>query len=206
MVKSRVPVCLLAAGLGAGIYLTFSLLAYHRYPLAFSPGQNWLSDLGNQIENPFGAAFYNVGVILTALAQGVWFAGLSQWKLNRNTVQRRLLAISQLAGFLCSAALIMSALNPINLLARHSFWSQFHWMLSGIAFGFSVAALRYHPRATTGILGLGALASVSPMLFWLFGGASWCWMEWATVTLFILYLLAVGQGSRTMSRPASAAI
>src|SRR5512143_4301395 len=91
MVKSRVPVCMFAAALGAGIYLTVTLLAYNRYPLAFSPMQNWLSDLGNQIENPIGAAFYNVGVILTALAQGVWFAGLSQWKSNHNKVQGRLL-------------------------------------------------------------------------------------------------------------------
>ena len=198
--RSRYPVCLMAALVATGTYLTFTFLAYDRYPLRFTPGQNWLSDLGNAIDNPGGAAFYNVGVIITALLQAAWFAGLVQWVLERNMVQKRLLAISLASGLLCSVALVMSAVYPIHLAAVHSFWSKLHFSLSGIAFGFSAAALRYHPAVTRRVLFLGVLASLTPFLMFTLGQGKVYWMEWAAVGAFILYILAVGRQSQKLNQ------
>lgn len=200
MIKSRVPVCMLAAAIGAGTYLAFTLIAYSRYPLPFSPGENWLSDLGNLIDNPLGAAFYNVGVVLTAVFVAVWFAGLSQWRLEYNTAHQRLLAVAQTAGILSSVALILSALNPINMLAIHSLFSQLHFILSGIAFGFSAAALRYHPCVTAKILYLGVLAAVLPSVMFVIGKGKAYWMEWLTIGAFMLYILTVGRQSQALKQ------
>ena len=194
--KSRIPICYFAAILSAILYIACGIAAYLQYPKPFSLRQNWLSDLGNQIVNPRGAAFYNVGVILTSLLLAVWFAGLSQWRLKQNTANQRLLAISQITGIVASFALIMSALNPINKLAVHALWSQIHFILSGIGFGFSVTALRYHRNFSNQILYLGICASLLPFLMYTLGKGQTYWMEWVAVGFFILYIFAVGTTTR----------
>ena len=200
--KPRFSICFYSGFPAAVIYITSTILAYTRYPLPFTPPRNWLSDLGNQIDNPEGAAFYNAGVILAALLQAIWFAGLSQWRLEHAPAHQRLLIVAQFSGLLASFALIMSALNPINMPEIHSFWSQIHFMISGIAFGFSVAALRYHPRFSNGILYFGMGAGLLPFLMFIFNKGQIYWLEWIAVGFFLLYILIVGNTSRTISRHA----
>lgn len=198
--KSRFPICFYSGLPAAVIYVVFTVLAYVQYPLSFSPLRNWLSDLGNQIENPQGAAFYQAGVILAALFQAVWFVGLSQWRLEDAVAHRRLLFVAQFSGLLASFALIMSALNPINMPEVHSFWSQIHFMLSGIAFGFSVTALRYHQEFSNAILCFGIGAAILPLLMFTVGKGETYWTEWVAVGVFISYILTVGNASRAILR------
>lgn len=198
--KPRFALCFYSGLSAAMIYILFTIFAYSRYPLPFSPMRNWLSDLGNQIDNPQGAAFYNSGVILTALLQTFWFVGLSQWRVERTTAPKRLLLVAQFSGFIASFALIMSAMNPINMSEVHSFWSRIHFMFSGIGFGFSVTALRYHPRFSNEILYFGIGAAVLPFLMFTLGKGKTYWMEWLAVGLFIFYILAVGKPSLLISR------
>lgn len=196
--KLRLPINFSSAILGALTYITFACIAYGQYRLPFSPRRNWLSDLGNQIDNPQGASFYNAGVILTSFFLAIWFlAGLSQWRLKDKVVHKRLLAISKTSGVLATCALTMSALYPINLPQVHSFWSQLHFMMFGIGFGFSVTALRYHPRFSHGLMVLGAGASVLPFLMFVFDKAFW--LEWLAVGLFMAYILTIGIVTLTFS-------
>ncbi len=191
---NRSPINFISAVLCAVTYFSFTVLAYALYPSPFSPARNWLSDLGNQVENPHGAPFYNAGVILTALFLAAWFTvGLSQWRLKGNTTQQILLLISQTAGILAGFGLIMSALYPINFLQVHSFWSKVHFMMFSMSFGFSVAALRYHPYITKENLYLGVCAALLPTLMFIFSNV--CWLEWVAVGLFILYILSIGKSS-----------
>ncbi len=194
--KSRFPICYFSAILSTILYIACVLLAYFQYPEPFSAGQNWLSDLGNQIVNPRGAPFYNVGVVLTSLLLAVWFLGLSQWRLKQNIANQRLFTISQITGIVASFALIMSALNPINKAAVHALWSQIHFILSGIGFAFSVTALRYHRNFSKKILYLGICSSILPVLMYTLGKGQTYWMEWIAVGFFILYILAVGITTR----------
>ncbi len=189
------PICFWFGILSVLTYLTFSILAYLRYPLPFSPANNWLSDLGNQENSPGGACLYNAGVILTALFLSAWFAGLSQWRLPSNIANQRLLVVSQALGILSSTSLILSALNPINMPAVHAFWSQLHYLGTGIAFAFTVTAIRYHVRVPAWLLCLGTAASIWPSLVLLLGRGTTYWMEWVAVALFILYILSVGHTS-----------
>lgn len=197
--KSRFPINFFSAILCSVAYVVLAILAYSQYPRSFSPESNWLSDLGNQIENPMGAVFYNIGVILTAVFLGIWFtAGLSQWRLENNAVHQRLLMISQTAGLLAAFSLIMSALYPINLLQVHSFWSRIHFMMFAMGFGFSVAALRYHPKLSKASLYFGTGAALLPTLMLTFGKAFW--LEWIAVGLFITYVLSVGKASLSITK------
>ncbi len=192
---TRFPLCYWSAILGVLTYAVGCILAYLPYPEPFSPAANWLSDLGNPVENPRGAFFYNAAVVLTAFLVGAWFIGLSQWTLPNSVANQRLLVISQAIGILSCSALVLSALHPINMPTVHAFWSQLHYLGSGIAFAFSVTALRYHPNASIRILCLGVCASSMPFLMFTFGrGITYC-MEWVAVALFIAYILSVGRAS-----------
>jgi hypothetical membrane protein len=49
------------------IYVVFTALAFSKYPDAYSPVKNWLSDLGNPLINQSGALLYNLGCVLTSI-------------------------------------------------------------------------------------------------------------------------------------------
>ena len=197
MMKFRVPISLATAGLGALTYVIFTSVAYVKNPQPISPLSNWLSDLGNQITNPQGAIFYAVGVISCALFLALWFtAGLYQWRLKGHTIQHRLLLIAQVGGALTAFALMMSAFFPINHLKEHAFWSRINFMLFGISFGFSVAALRYHPRMPRIVLFIGGLAAILPMLLYITDAYV---LEWVAVGSFIIYILSVGIAEYTFA-------
>ncbi len=191
--RRRFPFNFSSAILAALAYCTFTMMAFTRYPLRFSPITNWLSDLGNPIANPQGAIFYKIGVILAASLLAIWFVGLFQWRLTGNTTHKRFLLISQIAGILAAFALLMSAIYPIHLFEAHSFWSRTFFMLSAIGFGFSVASLRYHPKFTKEILVWGTCTAVMPTLMLIFGEAYW--LEWMAVGCMLIYMFTLGKES-----------
>ena len=171
-------------------YLVFSLLAFSRYPLPYSPMKNWLSDLGSVELNPDGAIIYNIGIISTASFLIVFFLGLSVWKIEDNKAQVIMLRLTQAFGILGSFCMMMSAFFPINLYGIHSFWSTSLYVLLSTAFIFSAAALRYHQRVPRWLLILGVsnalmviLTSIFPITYVL---------EWITVLLFLSYVSLVG--------------
>lgn len=195
--KYRVPISLTTAGLGALTYVIFASMAYLKNSEPISPLRNWLSDLGNQVTNPKGAIFYAIGVISCALFLALWYtAGLYQWKLKGHTIQHRLLLVAQVGGALTAFALMMSAIFPINHLEEHAFWSRINFVLFGISFGFSVAALRYHPGIPRIVLFIGGFAAILPMVLYITDAYV---LEWVAVGLFIIYILSVGIAEYTFA-------
>jgi hypothetical membrane protein len=171
-------------------YLVFTLLAYSRFQLPYSPIWNWLSDLGNVNLNPHGAIWYNIGIILTALLLLVFFLGLSRWKIGNKRIQIIMVVLTQVFGILGSVCMIMSAIFPINFSNVHSFWSVSLYIMLATAFAFSVAMLRYHQQVPRWLLALGVstavmvnLTSFLPTVYLL---------EWITVLLFLGYVCLVG--------------
>ncbi len=191
MMKSRVPVSFTTAVLSALPYVVFTVVSYTKNPLRVCPFNNWLSDLGNQVTNPQGAIFYNVGVILCAVFLAIWFtAGLSQWKLKEHIIQQSLLSVTQGLGALTAIALMMSALYPINCLKEHAFWSDINFILFGISFAFSVAALRYHSNIPKVLIYFGGVAAILSTVFLVLNDIYW--IEWAAISVFIIYILSIG--------------
>ena len=187
---SRYSVSYVSAILACVSYLAFTTLAYIRYPSPYSPGANWLSDLGNETVNVLGARFYNAGVIATASFLLVWFLGLSEWRVQGPSLQKWFLLVATMAGTVGVLGLIMSAVYPISMYQQHSFWSHVHFMALAMGFGFSVAALRYYPRFPRPLLYLGTFAAVLPLFGLAFGSVYW--LEWVSVGMFLAYVLSVG--------------
>ena len=184
-----------ASGLaGVASYLLFALLAFLKFQGSFSPTKNWLSDLGSKELNPQGAVFYNAGIVLTGVCLIVFFAGLGFWKIAENKAQKILLPLTQIFGVMGSAAMVMSAVFPITSTATHSFWSTGLYILLGTAFALSVAALRYHAQVPRWVLIIGAIVVVVNFV--------WCValniqpLEWATVGLFLLYVVLLSLGAK----------
>jgi hypothetical membrane protein len=140
--SSRYPICYVSAILASASYLVFSTLAYIGYPPPYSPGANWLSDLGDQTVNAVGARFYNAGIIATGLFLLAWFLGLSQWRIEASSPQKGFLLAARVAGTAGALSLMMSAVYPINRFQQHAFWSHAHFML--LAMGAEL--VRFGPR------------------------------------------------------------
>lgn len=185
-------------------YVTFTLLAFARYPARFSPLTNWLSDLGSKDLNPSAALYYNVGIVVSGLFLATFFLGFSAVRLARNKVQNLMVLFAQIAGLFGALAMVMSAVFPINLPAAHSFWSAALYIAIGTAFVFSVAALRYHRQCPRRLLVLGILATLTDMVASIFFGSVEA-LEWVIVALFLCYILLAGLETRRLSsdRPAT---
>jgi hypothetical membrane protein len=191
-----------AASLVATVwYLTCALVAFSRYPLPYSPLNNWLSDLGNVDVNPAGAFFYNVGIVATGLLLVLFFVGLSVWKMSTNRIQQVMLHLTQGFGMLGALAMVMTGLFPINHFALHSFFSTCSNILLGTAFAFSVAALRYYASCPRWLLILGAVTTLADLLFGLSKIMTTSFvLEWVTIALFISYIVLLGaQTQRRLS-------
>jgi len=179
-----------------------ALLAALRYPLSYSPLTNWLSDLGNPVVSDEGALFYNTGIFFTGVLLLPFFLGLSVLRLPQHRPQNLMVKLTQAFGVLGAFSMIMSGLYPINFAAPHSFWSAGLYISLGTAFAFSVAALRYYPACPRWVLGLGLLTALVDMLVSIFFNKVPV-LEWATVALFLLYLVILGVETKRLSSEAA---
>lgn len=167
-------------------YIVFTLAAYIRYPLPYSPMNNWLSDLGNPELNPHGSALYNVGITSTGLLLVIFFLGLVVWKLEGNKVQISMLRLTQIFGVLGSSCMVLSGIYPINIYEVHAVWSTSLYVLLSSAFIFSAAMLRYHQGVPRWLLFLGIFPAVMVVLTSFFQAVYV--LEWITVLLFLFYV------------------
>lgn len=167
-------------------YVVFTLPAYIRYPLPYSPMNNWLSDLGNPVLNPHGSVFYNIGIASTGLMLVMFFLGLVVWKLEGNKVQIIMLRLTQIFGVSGSSCMVLSGIYPINRYEVHAFWSTSLYVLLSSAFIFSAAMLRYHQGVPRWLLFLGIFPAVIVLLTSFFQTVYV--LEWITVLLFLFYV------------------
>jgi hypothetical membrane protein len=187
--------------LACAFYLIFTLLAYLRYPLPYSPTDNWLSDLGNPVLNPDGAQVYNIGIILTAILMMLFFLGLGIWEIDNHKVQRVMLRLTQGFGIAGCLAMLLSAIYSIDQFTIHAFWSTSLYILLSTAFIFSAAMLRYHPGVPRWLLVLGILTAVLVLMSSFFQQIYL--LEWITVILFMGYILLLALSSQNAGRAMS---
>lgn len=194
--KQYPNISFVAGNLAVLFYLAFAGLAFIQYPMPYSPMNNWLSDLGNVRLNPGGAAFYNIGIVSTALLLIFFFLGLSKWKIENNRVQVIMLLLTQAFGILGSICMVMSALYPINFFETHSFWSTSLWILLSTAFAFSVAMLRYHQNIPGWLLILGISTALMVILTSFLTTVAM--LEWISLILFLSYVSLLGLKTRIL--------
>jgi len=189
-----------SAGIAAVVaYLVFALVAFLKYPGAYGPFTNWLSDLGNPLDNPSGAIFYRLGCILSGAALILFYLKLGIWNPGSKRT-RVLLTIAQCAGVFSAVCLIITGIFPLGTSAEiHSLWSTMLYISLGFFLTFSATALMRNPAFKKGF---GYYAFLTAAVNFVFGAIlhEMFWAEWISVGMFIAYVLMVAYNSMVLVR------
>jgi len=184
-----------SAGIAAAVvYLVFALVAFLKYPGAYGPLTNWLSDLGNPLANPSGATFYRLGCALSGLGLILFYVNLSIWSTGGRRT-RVLLIIAQCAGVFSAVSLIVTGVFPLGTsTAIHSLWSMMLYISLGFFLTFSATALMKNAAFKKGF---GYYAFATAAVNFAFGAVlhQVFWAEWISVGMFIVYILMIAYNS-----------
>lgn len=174
------------------LYLSLTATSYFYYPKSYSPFTNWLSDLGNPLENPSGAVFYNSAGILTGLTLIPFYVGL--YRLNNGERKMRvLLIISQVVGILGAFSFIITAIFPLGVDNEvHGVFSVLLFIWFGLFEAFSSTALRRKPSCPRWVIYTGFTIAVASFLI----GVTTFFVdfflgEWITVAMLMIYIIVL---------------
>jgi hypothetical protein len=188
------------AGIAAAVvYLIFALVAFLKYPGPYSLLTNWLSDLGNPLDNPSGAVFYRLGCALSGLFLILFYVRLGIWNTGGKKT-RVLLTIAQCAGVFSAVSLIITAIFPLGTSTEtHSLWSMMLYIALGFFLTFSATALMKNPAFKKGF---GYYAFLTATVNFVFGAIlhEIFWAEWISVGMFIAYVLMIAYNSMVLVR------
>jgi hypothetical membrane protein len=135
-----------AGFIASAVYLIGAAVAYFMYPFSYSPVTNWLSDLGNPINNLGGAFSYNLGCILVGLGLIGFSLGLQTWD-DGNKRHRIILMIAQVTNIVSALSLIVAALFPLGThTLTHAIAGKLHIFFAGFFLAFSATVLVNHPQ------------------------------------------------------------
>jgi hypothetical membrane protein len=194
--KARYPLTTISGLLTIVIYLSLSLVAYARYPTAFRPSDNWLSDLGNKALSPQGAIYYRTGAVLTAVLLAVFFAALGTSFRKHGGKGAIFMTIAQICGSLAALALLMTGIYSEDRAAPHSAFSAALYILFGTAVFFVGWARLYAPGHRRRLSYFAFAVVVAVWVFAAFPHTHW--VEWAVVFLLLGF---VGSVAFAMRRP-----
>jgi len=189
-----------SAGIAAVVvYLVFALVAFLEYPGAYGPLTNWLSDLGNPLDNPSGAIFYRLGCMLSGAALILFHLKLGIWNPGSKRT-RVLLTVAQCTGVFSAVCLIITGIFPLGTSTGiHSLWSMMLYISLGFFLTFSATALMKNPAFKKGF---GYYAFLTAAVNFVFGAIlhEMFWAEWISVGMFIAYVLMVAYNSMVLVR------
>jgi hypothetical membrane protein len=181
----RWPILSVAGVVVIVFYCAFTFTSIALFPTAFSPIDNWLSDLGNSSFSPRGAVFYNVGCILTGLALMPFFAGLYKWYTNER-LRKVMIMVTQAAGLFSGFALIMIGVFSEDSMAQHVFWSDVFFAFNLIVLILANVSLMTHPKFLRPIAYYGFIVALINLLFVVASNAPV--LEWFTVFTALGYV------------------
>lgn len=174
------------------IYLLFTAASLSLYPQAFSPINNWLSDLGNPNLNPDGAFYYDLGGILTSAVLFVFFASMFTWR-PVDKKARILLLAAQISGVALACAFLLTAVFPLGVNdSMHSAFSILLFISVGCFEVFSASAIRRNPAFPKSLVLFGFAASIINFIFAVsFNFGDLFFGEWIMIGLFAAYMVAI---------------
>lgn len=193
---SRLSVLPIAGVLVIVLYCAFTLTSIVLFPRPVSPLTDWLSDLGNSGYNPRGAAFYNVGCVLTGLALFPFFVGIYYWYTNERW-RKLLIMITQAAGFGAAFALMMIGVFSEEAGTIHHLWSVAFFVLNLIVLILANVSLMTHPKFIKPVGYYGLIVGVLNLLF--VGFAYTSLLEWFTVFTALGYVALLSYNTFTTS-------
>lgn len=176
--NARWPILTIAGVLVIVFYCVFTFTSIALFPTAFSPVNNWLSDLGNSSFSPRGAVFYNIGCILTGLALMPFYGGLYKWYTSEKR-RKVMIMVTQAAGLFSAFALIMIGVYSEDYMAQHVFWSDVFFIFNLIVLILANVSLMTHPRFRRPIGYYGIIVALINLLFVVASNTPL--LEWFTV-------------------------
>jgi hypothetical protein len=189
----RWPKVSIVGFVGIAIYCIFTLISFSFFPSNFTPISNNLSELGDFYDNPNGAIFYNLGMVLTGLASILFYIGLYKWFINKR--KSNLLVVGLVAGIINALAIIMAGIfsETQETFTLHVFWSilifvSFFPVL--ILVNFSIMTYPDFNRLVA-YYGFGvSLIDLSFLVFLVFTGvdANFPLIEWLAVFSYISWI------------------
>jgi hypothetical membrane protein len=198
-VKSKWPINFFTGIAAILIYLVLTLVSYLKYPGAYGPLTNWLSDLGNPQANPSGSIFYNLGCILTSLVLIVFYIGLRQWYTGDRKM-KVLMMIAMAAGILSSVSLILAAIFPLgDHTSIHSFWSKMISIFLGFFLTFSATALLKNRPFIKWFAYYAFLTALVNFIYGVFLHSVFV-AEWISIGMFMIYVFMIAFNSRLLKK------
>ncbi|MHA1966987.1 MAG: hypothetical protein ACW964_04210 [Candidatus Hodarchaeales archaeon] len=111
-------------GLASGIiYCIFTAISFLFFPTSFNWSNSYLSSLGDFYDNPSGAIFYDVGMILTGVTATIFYIGFYKWSTKYQ--KSKTLFISLLFGCINGFSIMMAGVfsETQESYSLHIFWS-----------------------------------------------------------------------------------
>ena len=185
----KYPIGLIPGILVVGFFYAFTFISMAFYPTAFSPLNNWLSDLGNSNYNPNGAFLFNLGCILTGSMLFPFYLGM--YKFYREEFFHKIIVIGiQIVGCCSGLALIMLGVFPSEYTIPHMIWAGvFFWLNLIVLFAGNIALL-FHKDFMKHLAIYGWGASGINLLFVLLMivGFNTPLLEWISVSTALGYV------------------
>jgi hypothetical membrane protein len=135
------PLATIGGMLVVVLFCFFTLASAVRYPGAFSPLDNWLSDLGTMKKNPAGYVYFNVGCILTGASIMLMAWGMDIWRVEKNTT---FFMAARIIGVTSALALMLIGAFDENT-PYHSLLSIAFFLLLALFLIFTNVPLWKHP-------------------------------------------------------------
>jgi len=178
------PILCTAGILVMFFYCFFTFTSWALYPSPYGPVTHYLSALGDRVDSPGGAVFYNAGCILTGLAVFLFYLGIYKW-YTKEIWRKILLIVTQVIGLCSAVALIMIGVFPGDTGAPHMLASAVFFLLNFAVLVLANISLMTHPKfmKPIGFYGL-AIAILSLIFDFTVGGPI---IEWFTVFSTIGY-------------------
>jgi hypothetical protein len=165
-------------------YLTSTSFAYLLYPSSYSPYTNWLSDLGNYSRNPSGAAFYDIGVVLTGVLIAAFALSYLRWRDGLKLRGRVFLGIGVVSGMAAGASLASTGFFPLPM-PQHGFIGMLFQINMGDFIIFSTIALLRHSKFIRPIAYVAAMSAIADLNFSILNNTPI--FEWLDIGLFLVY-------------------
>jgi hypothetical membrane protein len=193
----RFPLSTVAGTLSLIVCVSLAGVAFARYPWAFSPMTNWISDLGNTWLNPRGSVFFRVDMVVVGVGLSAFFLGLRTLTHGQHWGTKSVILLAQLTGLVSSAALVMTGVFSENQESAHALWSTILFIALAVTVMLLGCGALAHPRVPTWISFFALIACAADVTSIV---ARTHWLEWVAVPLL---LVVVGQVSYGTWRVAS---
>lgn len=185
--------------IATAVYLIFTLTSFLIYPAKYSPLTNWLSDLGNPLENPSGAIYYNLGCIITAILLVLFYIGLQIWNTGTKRT-KMLLTIARITGILAALTLITASLFPLGTFTTvHTISSKMLSVFLGFFLTFSATLLLRNPAAIRWFALFGYITALFNFIYGVFLYEVFI-AEWISLAMFIIFILLISYNSLLLNK------